>query len=326
MKALVYTGVKTLDFQEVPEPEANESLLSVEAVGICGSDMHAYLGHDERRPAPLILGHEAAGTVIDGAKKGKRVTVNPLVSCGTCEACEEGRENLCPTRMIISMPPKEGAFAERLSMPADSLIEVPDNFPIEKAALAEPLAVCWHAVRLAEEALFGELSAAKCLVIGGGAIGVGSALCLKAFGATNIDVVEPNQARAEFVQNSCGFQAMSPDKVDANAYDLVIDAVGYRATREASCRSVKPGGLIIHIGLGDAKDGLDIRRMTLQEITFIGTYSYTKKDFRDTAAAMFDGALGDLDWIETRPLSEGAGAFAQILAGEVASPKVVLRP
>ena len=89
MKALVYTGPEALEYRSVGEPAARdgEVLIEVRHVGICGSDMHAYLGHDERRPAPLILGHEAAGIILDGPNAGQRVTVNPLVTCGTCPAC-----------------------------------------------------------------------------------------------------------------------------------------------------------------------------------------------------------------------------------------------
>ena len=326
MKALVYTGAEAMDYRDAPEPVENDSLIQVEAVGICGSDMHAYLGHDERRPAPLILGHEAAGTVLKGVQEGKRVTVNPLVPCGACKACLEGRENICATRQIISMPPREGAFAERMSMPAENLVEVPDGFAIEKAALAEPLSVCWHAVKLAESRQYTPFNESKCLVLGGGAIGVGTALCLKAFGATDVVVVEPNKERAAVVSASCGLEMISPDAVDAGTYDAVYDAVGYRGTREAACRAVRPGGIIVHIGLGDAKDGLDIRYMTLQEVTFIGNYYYTKQDFRETCTAMFNGRLGDLGWTDMRALSEGAQAFADLRAGKVASPKIVLNP
>ena len=155
MKALVYEGVETLGYRDVPDPKPapGEQLIKVDAVGICGSDMHAYLGHDARRPAPLILGHEAAGTIVGGARDGTRVTVNPLVTCGTCLACKTGRENLCPTRQIISMQPREGAFAQYLAMPDQNLIVVPADVPLTKAALAEPLAVSWHTARLAIEAL-----------------------------------------------------------------------------------------------------------------------------------------------------------------------------
>ena len=90
MKALVYVNKKKLEYKEVQDPQLkkNEALIKIESVGICGSDMHAFLGHDDRRPAPLILGHEAAGVIVKGKNTGKRVTVNPLVSCGQCLSCK----------------------------------------------------------------------------------------------------------------------------------------------------------------------------------------------------------------------------------------------
>ena len=326
MKALVYDDVETLVYRFMPDPVPGlgQSLIRIAASGICGSDMHAYLGHDERRPAPLILGHEAAGTVIGGEMDGKRVTINPLTTCGSCAACQAGRDNLCMDRMIISMPPREGAFGELVVMANRNLVEVPDDVPLSKAALAEPLACGWHAVRLGARALDTPIAQARCVVIGGGAIGVGAALSLHAFGARDIQVIEPNALRRDTLDGIAGFTAVAPGTVDAA--DLVIDGVGYAATRADACAIVRPGGVIMHIGLGEGTGGLDIRRMTLQEITFIGTYTYTAQDFRDTAASIFDGRLGALDWTQERPLSEGAQAFADIRAGLVAAPKIILRP
>lgn len=326
MKALVYDDVETLVYRYMPDPvpALGQSLIKVEASGICGSDMHAYLGHDERRPAPLILGHEAAGVVQGGALDGKRVTINPLMTCGICHACKAGRDNLCPDRQIISMPPAEGAFGELVIMADRNLVEVPDDVPLTKAALAEPLACGWHAVRLGAEALDMPIADAHCVVIGGGAIGVGAALCLRAFGASDIQVVEPNALRRATLDGIDGFTAVEPGSV--TAADMVIDGVGYAATRADASAITRPGGVIMHIGLGEGAGGLDIRRMTLQEITFMGTYTYTAQDFRDTAAAIFDGRLGALDWIEERPLSEGQQAFTDIRSGVVAAPKIVLRP
>ena len=324
MKALVYTGPETLEYRDAgdPVPQEGEHLIKVEAVGICGSDMHAYLGHDDRRPAPLILGHEAAGTIVGGPRDGDRVTINPLVTCGVCPACRSGRENLCPNRQIISMPPREGAFAEWVTMPERNLVDVPDEVPLEKAALAEPLAVSWHSVRLGLEALHPSLDKTA-LVIGGGAIGLAAALALKAQGGEAVTLVEPNPIRRAFLQDHCGIDAVDRE---TSAFPLVIDAVGYAATRaEASARTM-PGGVIVHIGLGEDLGGLDIRRMTLQEITFIGTYTYSAQDFRDTATAIFDGRLGPLGWTEKRPLSEGAAAFRDIRNGACASPKIILSP
>ncbi len=326
MKALVYTGPEALEYRDAPDPEPRpgEALIRIDAVGICGSDMHAYLGHDERRPAPLILGHEAAGVVLEGDITGARVTINPLVACGTCPACRAGRDNICPDRQIISMPPREGAFAELLAMPPANLVTVPDDVPLNKAALAEPLACGWHAVRLGLTALGGR--AENTLVIGGGAIGFGAALCAKAQGATGIVIVEPQEGRRAVLEAQ-GFDARAPEALStADQFDMVIDGVGYAPTRAMASTHARPGGVIAHIGLGEAEGGLDIRRMTLQEITFIGTYTYSAQDFRDTAAAIFDGSLGALDWAELRPLAEGAAAFREIRAGKSAAPKIILDP
>lgn len=323
MKALVYDGVETLGFRDVPDPAIpdGEHLIKVEAVGICGSDMHAYLGHDARRAAPLILGHEAAGVIVGGTMDGRRVTVNPLVTCGTCAACSSGRENLCPKRQIISMQPREGAFAQYIAMPENNLVTVPQDVSLAHAALAEPLAVSWHAVRLALEALHLGMER-RALVIGGGAIGLAAALALRAMGVGNVTIVEPNAARRAFLI-ALGEQAVAQV---VGEYPVVIDAVGYAATRATASAAVQAGGVMAHVGLGEDAGGLDVRRMTLQEITFIGTYTYTAKDFRDTAAAIFDGRLGPLDWCQHRPLSEGAEAFAALRAGQVAEPKIILTP
>lgn len=329
MKALVYTGPKSLEYRDAadPTPASGDALIRVDSVGICGSDMHAYLGHDERRPAPLILGHEVAGVVLEGPGKGTRVTVNPLVSCGVCEYCTSGRDNLCQSRQIISMPPREGGFADLLSMPPGNLVTVPDGVGMDQAALAEPIACGWHAVRLAKEALKSPADQARALVIGGGPIGVGAALSLRAQGFEKILIVEPNELRRDYLTKRCGLDAVSPGSLGTDdLFEVVVDGVGFEATRAQASRNAAPGGVIVHIGLGSAAGGLDIRRMTLQEIGFIGTYTYTQKDFRDTAQAIFDGRLGPLDWIEARPLSDGARAFGDILAANVAAPKIILKP
>ena len=324
MIALVYEGVETLSIREEPTPTPldGEHLIRVDAVGICGSDMHAYLGHDARRPAPMIFGHEAAGVVEGGPLNRKRVTVNPLVHCGTCPACLTKRENLCPSRQIISMMPRPGAFAQYISMPASNLVEVPAEVPLTKAALAEPLAVSWHAAKLALDALHPGMER-RALVIGGGAIGLAASLALKAMGVEAVTIAEPNPVRRAFLIDTCGETVVAETQ---DPFPLVIDAVGYAATRAVASARAMPGGVIAHIGLGEDTGGLDVRRMTLQEITFIGTYTYTAQDFRDTAQAIFDGRLGPLDWIETRALEDGPQAFKDLRAGIVATPKLILKP
>lgn len=327
MKALVYTGSKALEIRTVddPQPAAGEALIKIKASGICGSDMHAWAGHDERRPAPLILGHEAAGEIVGFGGAVRRVTVNPLVTCGKCEACLAGKDNLCPTRQIISMPPREGAFAELLAMPEGNLVTVPDHVELEQAALCEPLACGWHAVRLAKSTLGGDLAQVRCLVLGGGAIGLGAALAFRAQGGGQVTIVEPNSSRRNRILETEDIECIAAAD-ESYAPQLVIDGVGIAATRATASQMVKPGGLIMHIGLGSAEGGLDVRRMTLQEITFIGTYTYTMSDFQATADAIFSGKLGNLSWIERRPLNTGAGAFDDISTGKCAAPKIILQP
>lgn len=331
MKALVYTGPESLEFRDFPDPvpALGEVVLQVEAVGVCGSDMHAYLGHDDRRPAPLILGHEAAGTVLTGRYKGRRATLNPLVGCGTCDDCKAHRSNLCSSRQIISMPPREGAFAEQVRIPEENLVFLPNSFDVKKAALTEPMACGWHAVRLADDAGRRPIEGSRCLVLGGGAIGLCSALCLDLFGAKEIWVAEPSQARRQTVEASGPFKTFDPTDARANppvGVDHVIDAVGFAATRSSACEAVHPGGTIVHIGLGQATDGIDIRRLTLQEIAFLGSYTYTMEDFRDATQAILDGKLGSLDWTETLDLSKGEEAFAALLSGKAAAAKFLLVP
>ena len=324
MKALIYGGPKTLHFREVerPTPQENEVLINIKAVGICGSDMHAYLGHDARRPAPLILGHEAAGIVESGPQKGQRVTINPLVSCLDCAACRAGRENICADRQIISMPPRDGAFAQFICIPKRNIVAVPDEVPLEKAALVEPLAVSWHTVNLVLNSLHHSMPKSA-LVIGGGAIGVAAVLALNALRVSDITLIEPNESRRKFVAKHVPARTLGHTN---DMFSIVIDAVGISQTRQVASALVSAGGVIGHVGLGDNQDGLDIRRMTLQEITLIGSYTYTAQEFYDTAEALFSGQLGDLNWTEMRPLSAGMKTFDDLYHHRVFSPKIVLNP
>lgn len=329
MKALVYLGPNSVTYRDepAPVPEAGEVLVKVEAVGICGSDMHAYHGHDSRRPAPLILGHEAAGRIVGGPRDGERVTINPLVVDPACPYAIEGRWHLSPTRQIISMPPRPGAFAEYVRIPERNVVAIPESMPMAHAALAEPVAVAWHAVRIGVEKLHQPLAACRVVVLGGGAIGLASAIVARHFGAKDVRIVESNPLRAGLIEAEEGFAVHAPGaagEAGRDSVDLVIDAVGAKATREAASAMVRPGGVIVHAGLLPGMDGLDIRKITLQEVTLTGTYCYTPVDFRQTVAALASGALGTLRWFAERPLAEGATAFQEIDAGTMRAPKVIL--
>jgi threonine dehydrogenase-like Zn-dependent dehydrogenase len=326
MQALIYTGPgrMTLGTQPVPEPRAGEVLVRVQAVGICGSDMHAYHGHDERRPPPLVLGHEAAGHVVSGPRRGEAVAINPLVVDPDCPVAKAGRPHLSPSRAIISMPPRPGAFAEFVTIPERNLLPVPDRLSLRMAAITEPVAVSWHAVRTGLERL-GEVRP-RVLVQGGGAIGVGAALVARHMGARDIDVAETHAGRRAMLADEPNIKTFDPMVVDPgpDAYDLIIDAVGAVATRQAASRLVRPGGVIVHVGLLPGNEGYDIRRLTLQEITVTGSYCYTPTDFAAALDALAQGHLGTLGWVEARPFVQGVQAFADLDAGRVDAAKIVL--
>ena len=331
MKALVYTAPQQLEYRDEPDPipQPGEVLIRVEASGICGSDMHAYYGHDERRPAPLILGHEVSGEVVSGERQGQRVVVNPLVTCGHCDDCLDGRPNLCGQRQIISMQPRQGAFCEFISMPERNLVVLPDDMSYAHAALTEPVATAMHGVLAGERAARRPLAECRVLVLGGGAIGIAVALILYSHGCRDIRLGETNPLRRRTVQSAGVCEVYDPINdapPAANGWDIVIDAVGGAVTRQAASAAVRPGGTIVHIGLMDNDGGLDVRKLTLQEVTFIGCYTYTMVDVRATVKALHSGALGSLDWIEQRPMSAGAQAFSDLSGGHSASAKIVLIP
>ncbi|MEP6657924.1 MAG: alcohol dehydrogenase catalytic domain-containing protein [Betaproteobacteria bacterium] len=330
MKALVYTAPHTMTYRDEPDPvaRAGEVVIEVDAVGICGSDMHAYHGQDPRRSPPLILGHELAGTVVAGEGVGRRVTVNPLITCGTCEYCSTGRDNLCPHRTMIGMT-RAGGFAQRLSIPESSVIALPPTMEARTAALTEPAATGLHALRLARRDLARPLPELRALVIGGGAVGLLTALLLRAYGCRDIALSEVNALRRASATGAGDFQVFDPlteHGPGPNSVDLVIDAVGAKATRRDALVAVKPGGVVVHIGLLDWASEIDMRKLTLSEITLIGTYTYSMADLRATVQALEAGVYGALGWVEERSLKEGAAAFADLDQGKSGAAKIVLRP
>ena len=329
MKALVYTAPNEVVYRDEPDAAhaPGEVLIRVEAVGICGSDMHAYHGHDPRRVPPLILGHELAGEILDGPGKGKRVTVNPLITCGHCEYCVQGRNNLCANRTMIGMT-RAGGFAEYVTTAAASVIDLPQGMAPRAAALTEPAATALHAINTAMRSLVRPLPECRALVIGGGAIGLLTSLLLAHYGCRHVRVAETNALRRDSAQRAGAGDVFDPASAPPapNSADLVIDAVGMKATRAMALAAVKPGGVIVHVGLGDWASEIDMRKLTLGEITLAGVYTYSTADLRAAAVALHEGAFGDLAWVEERPLSDGARAFQDLDQGRSASAKILLRP
>ncbi|MDQ6639722.1 MAG: alcohol dehydrogenase catalytic domain-containing protein [Pseudomonadota bacterium] len=333
MQALVYTGPNQIEMQERPYPELHdgEVILRIESVGICGSDMHAWRGHDPRRKPGLVLGHEFVGTVAEsaaaGVAVGRRFTGNPLITCGVCEYCVQGRNNLCANRTMVGMT-RPGAFAQFMSLPATSLIEMPQALAVRSAALTEPAATALHALNLSMSVLARPLPECAVLVIGGGAIGMLAALLLRDYGVRRLQVAETNPLRRDSLAAHAGCTAFDPrtETSGESTYDYVMDAVGSEATRKLALHAVKPGGVVMHAGLQDGPSSIDMRKLTLAEITLLGTYTYTTGDLRATVAALAQGRFGALGWVEERSLGEGPAAFDDLDQGRSAAAKILLRP
>ena len=333
MHALVYTATQKLIYREEKNPKLihGESIIKVSASGICGSDMHAYHGKDDRRIPPLILGHEISGHIYKGKLDGKKVVLNPLISCDECDYCVNGKEHLCKQRLLLGMNrpvERQGGFAEYVSIPDKNIYELPKGLDIKEAPIAEPTAVALHAVELLDQYFSNSIENTKILVIGGGAIGLLIGLILsKIKNCKNLVITEPNDNRLNECAKYLAADAVNPNnnKIITNDYfDIIFDTVGLEVTRQQAIKSVKPGGIIIHIGLTQPSGSFDFRKTTLQEIAIIGTYCYTKKDFEKTLKILSNKQLGNLAWIEFRKLCDGSLAFKEIHDGSCASPKIIL--
>tara|TARA_Y100000310_G_scaffold85385_1_gene82239 strand:+ start:754 stop:1758 length:1005 start_codon:yes stop_codon:yes gene_type:complete len=332
MQALVYTDTETLVYREEKNPllMKMESIIKVSASGICGSDMHAYHGKDDRRIPPLILGHEISGIIDKGKESGKKVVLNPLITCGLCDYCKNGREHLCGKRIILGMNrpiERQGGFAEYVSIPDKNIYELPRNLNMNEAPIAEPCAVALHAVELGEKGFSKPIENNKVLVIGAGAIGLLCGLILlKIKNCKDIVIVDTNDKRLKEslkYLNASGFKPNNTNIINDH-FDIVFDTVGLEVTRHQAIKCIKPGGIIIHIGLTQPRGTFDFRKTTLQEITFIGTYCYTNKDFEKTLSILANKKIGSLDWIEYRQLKEGPSAFKEIHDGSCTAPKIIL--
>lgn len=342
MNALVWTAPGCVEMQTLatPAPAAGEVLLEVAAVGICGSELSGFLGHNSLRVPPLIMGHEfsariaqiGGGALANGEAPtiGQRVAVNPLIACGDCTLCHAGLTNLCRHRRIIGAH-RAGAFARYVVAPTAQCWPLPDGVSDQAGAVVEPLAC---AVRALEHAQW--RGDAPLLILGAGAIGL---LCLavaRTIGAGAIVVSDRIEARLRLARSwgandaIHGSAADSEERLHAALPDgaaCVIDAVGADATRALALRCARPGGRVIYIGLHDEASPLAANYLVRQEIAIQGSFSYTTANFARALTLLQTGEIhASPEWIEERPLAEGAAAFTGLISGAITTPKIMLRP
>lgn len=291
MKVAVMEGIGKMGYvrRPIPTPKANEVLVKLEYVGICGSDMHYYetgaIGDYVVEP-PFVLGHEPGGVVVEvGAdvthlKVGDRVALEPGKTCGHCEFCKTGRYNLCPDVVFFATPPVDGVFQEYVAHEADLCFKLPDNVSTLEGALIEPLAVGFHAANQG-----GAHAGQTAVVMGAGCIGLVSMMALKAEGVSNVYVVDIMEKRLEKALELGADHVINGKDEDAveavmkltegKGCDLVIETAGTEFTSRQCVKMTKKGATIVLVGY--SKTGEITLPMSLaldKELTFKTVFRY----------------------------------------------------
>lgn len=321
--------------EPVPEPGPAEVLIRVTEVGLCGSDRHwltdRWIG-DAVLDRPLVLGHEFAGTVESGDERGRRVAVDPAVSCGECEPCRTGVANLCPSVRFAGHGTVDGALREFIAWPEASLVPIPDRLMPGEGALVEPLAVAIHAVDL------GRVGAgARVGVIGCGPIGLLLVALSQAAGATTVTASDPHRHRLDAAIHfgaSAAIEAHeSADDTAAilattsgRGFDVVFDAAGEPEAVDTSIATARPGGLVVLVGIpSDDRTTFAASVARRKGLTLVLSRRSTMDSFR-RAAQLAEARTIDLpSLISLRvPLSAGLTAFAALV--ERTGLKAIIEP
>jgi len=333
MRAMVYKSPMKMQIEEIdfPKFETNEVLLKVKSVGICGSELHGYLGHDSAITEGSVFGHEFAGEVIKSNSpdfpEGKLVTSNSAISCGNCEFCKSRRDNLCTHRIRLGKS-RQGAFAEFISVPVSAIIDLPQNIDPIQASLVEPMATAMHGLRTAKKHLAYPIKNCQVLILGAGSIGLIAGILLKEMGCISITMAEPNASRRETANKQIRCETYNPElsTPGEEKFDYIFDAVGSLETLSTSIKSIKRGGVITLVGLQGKNLILDSQKIIRAGITLMGVANYPSSDLHASVNMIGKGIFKDLSWVQTRTLNEGPMAFNDLLNPQFSFSKIILIP
>ena len=312
---LVEQGRIEMEQRPVPTPQPGDVLIRVSSVGVCGSDTH-YYRHGRVGgfvvEAPLVLGHEAAGTIVgvgesvDPSRVGQRVSIEPQRPDPDSDETRRGHYNLCPHMRFFATPPVDGALCDYVTIGAEFAHPVPDSMSDDAAALCEPLSVGIAAIRKAE--LDGR---SRVLIAGAGPIGIVVTQLARAYGATEIVVSDPDPTRRDRAVAFGATTAVDPtaEGTDDLAVDAFIDASGAAAAVAAGIRAVRPAGRIVLVGSGAESMELPTQLIQNRELVLTGVFRYANT--WPTAIALVESGRVDLDAMVTArfPLEKAADAL-----------------
>ena len=343
MPVLEWTAPRQMELKEAPIPQLADGqvLVRVDSVGICGSEIEAYLGLSPTRKPPLVLGHELCGDVVDSRAcrrkwpAGTPVTVYPLLPCFTCNLCRAGNTHVCPSRKILSMH-LPGAYSGYIAVDERIALEIPPKLFGPLGALAEPLGCAAHAVKMG--CLYEDAMRDSLLVVGAGPIGL-LAVAYAAFsGIQRIVAVDLVDARLEHARRLGATAVISSNGLGATAVseaiedtlgsrpETVIEAVGVEATRSIATASVAPLGTVVFVGLHTPATTLNVNHIVRNQIACLGCYGTRFEDFHDAITALEAGVLKDESWIRTLPLGDGDRAYEELIEKPEKNIKTILRP
>lgn len=321
-KALVYHGKHDIRVGEMGRPrcEGDDAVIEVKCAGICGTDLAIYVGKHLRAKPLVILGHEFSGVIVErmgnerqDLKIGDRVTVNPAFSCGVCSLCRSGSYHICHGKGLYGID-ADGGFASYAKIPLRSIFQLPEKISFEEGAMVEPLAVAVRAVCVSNLRI-GE----SAIIVGGGPIGILTALVARVAGAGDIIVIERIPFRKRIAEKF-GFRVLTPDEVAfEKAYnaDIIYDAAGSSAAAALGTKLVKRGGRIVIIAIYGDPVPYDLATVAYGEIKVSGTCIYTFPEFAVAISLLSNRKIDLLPLISHKfPLDAAIEAFETSKRGE----------
>ena len=339
MRAVVLKGKREFELKEIDEPVIdNENvIIKVLKVGICGSDLHNF---EMGEPNGLIMGHEFCGEVINPGnrsdlKVGDRVTALPISPCLECHACLSGNPQYCKSTwskavgLSIDNP---GALGEMIKVRSDMVLKVPDNVSDEEAAMVEPTAVALHGIHLADVKV-----GSKVLVIGGGIIGLLSAMFAKKEGASFVAVSETNPKRGEKAL-SLGVADKYYDAKDENilkevmtdtngGFDIVIECCGNASAVTSSLVTVRPGGVVVLVGVATGPISIPTVIAVMNELTVKGAIAYTKEEFATCLDLISNKQIEVMPFVDDIvSYDEVENAYIRLTSGNDGAVKILVDP
>ena len=336
MKCVAIKDVKQFEIKDIEEPKANgkDVIMSVKKTGICGSDIHYWVSGS---PKGLVMGHEYCGIVTDPGnredlKVGDRITALPVSPCGKCDACKSGNIQYCKetwshaTGLSLTNP---GALAPLMAVRPDMVIKVPENITDDEVAMTEPTAVGLHAVHLANIKV-GD----KVLVIGGGIIGLVSAMFAKMNGASLVVVSETNESRGEKAVKlnvvDEWIDAKKEETVNiltSKEFDVVIECCGNAIAVNTALNVVKPGGTVVLVGVSMESINVYSILAVMRELTLKGAIAYTFDEFNTCLELMSKKQIDVLKFVDDIvSLEEVQASYERLTSGVDGAIKILVDP